>query len=374
MRILYVITTPDHGGAQVNLLDLMSGWSDRVESILATGAEGFLTEEARKLGIDTRVVPELVRPVRLVTDWQAYRALRRLIRATKPDIVHCHSSKAGLIGRMAACAERVPVVFTVHGWAFEHGIATPWRIMGLLSEHFVARICRNQHVITVADADKGLAITKNVQPAERMTTVHNGIPDVPLRASPEAGDPPTIIMVARFFEQKDHDTLLRAIAGLEGAFTLSLVGDGPRLEQVAALSRELGLADRVAFLGDRNDVPDLLARAHLFVLSSLWEGFPISILEAMRAGLPVVATDVGGVRESVIEGETGYLTNPRDVDGVRRALATLLGDANLRKRLGGAGRQLFVDHFGKRQMLVRTASVYAGLIGENRTNGIVAET
>jgi glycosyltransferase involved in cell wall biosynthesis len=371
VRILYLITTPDHGGAQVNVLDLLSGWSGGVETILATGADGFLTEEARALGVEVRLVPELIRPVRPVRDWQAYRAVRRLIRAVQPDLVHCHSSKAGLLGRLASRAEGVPVVFTVHGWAFEQGISLPWRITGLLSEHIASRFCRNQHIITVAEADRTLAIRKRVQPPERMTTVHNGIADVPFRAEPGEGNPPLIIMVARFSQQKDHDTLLKAMAAIDAPWNVSFVGDGPRLEIIRQLADELGIADRIDFLGNRRDVPELLAGADIFVLSSLWEGFPISILEAMRAGLPVVASDVGGANESVIHEETGFLTRPKDIDGLRERIKRLLDEPELRLRMGNEGRRLFEERFGKRKMLEETASVYGKLLDNAPTNDMV---
>lgn len=371
MRILYLITTPDHGGAQVNVLDLLSGWSEQAESILATGTEGFLTEEARALGIEVLIVPELVRPIRPVRDWRAYRAIRRLIRTVRPELVHCHSSKAGFLGRLAADAEGVPAVFTVHGWAFEHGISFPWRMTGLLSEHFASRFCSRQHIITVAEADRMLAAAKGVQPFDRMTTVHNGIPDTPFQADPGSGDPPGIIMTARFFQQKDHDTLLSALSEIEAPFSVTFVGDGPRMDRVKDLAAQLGIDGSVAFLGNRRDVPELLARSHIFVLSSLWEGFPISILEAMRAGLPVVASDVGGVNESVEHEQTGFLTRPKDVADVRARVEQLLRDPDLRRRMGERGRSAFEEKFGKRQMLRKTAAVYARLLGSEATDGLV---
>lgn len=364
MRILYLITTPDHGGAQVNVLDLISGWSDWTESILVTGAEGFLTEEGRRIGADVRIIPELVRPVRPGKDWRAYRAIRRLIRTVKPDLIHCHSSKAGLIGRLAASAEAIPVVFTVHGWAFERGISLPWRIAGLLSEHFASRFCNDQHIITVAEADRTLAAAKGVQPPGRMTTVHNGIPDVDFRATPGDAETPIVIMVARFFQQKDHDTLLKAMAGIDVPYKVTFVGDGPRMDRVKDLAGQLGISDAIAFLGDRRDVPELLADSHVFVLSSLWEGFPISILEAMRAGLPVVSSDVGGVRESVTHGQTGFLTPATDVGALREHVGHLLRRPELRSQMGRAGRRAFEERFGKRQMLEKTAQVYGKLLGD----------
>ena len=364
MRILYVITTPDHGGAQVNVLDLLSGWSTDVECVLVTGEEGYLTEEAATRGVQVHIMPSLIRPVRLGTDLRAYRNLRQLMTDVKPDLVHCHSSKAGLLGRLAASAEKIPVVFTVHGWAFESGISWPMRVTGLVSEHFASRSCKHQHIITVAEADRELGHAKRVHPLDRMTTVHNGVADVPFRSTPASGNPPIIIMVARFFQQKDHDSLLEALATIKLPFHVQFVGDGPRLAEITAKTERLGLNDKVSFLGDRHDVPELLSKAHIFALSSLWEGFPISILEAMRAGLPVIASDVGGVCESVTDGVNGLIVKPKDVEGLHQAIQRLLSDGSARERLGSAGRRAFEAQFGKRQMLEKTRQVYGKLLGE----------
>ncbi|MGD8414838.1 MAG: glycosyltransferase, partial [Candidatus Latescibacterota bacterium] len=213
MRILYIITTADHGGAQVNLLDLLTGWPRKIECIVATGEEGFLTEAAREVGIETRILPHLVRPVSPVKDILAYKEMVALIREVAPDLVHCHSSKAGLLGRLAANAAHIPVVFTVHGWAFEDGISWFQRTVGRVAEFAAARICRNQHVITVADADRQLAIERNVMESARMTTIHNGIPDDGRQADPDFPGVATMVMVARFSDQKDHETLFTALAG-----------------------------------------------------------------------------------------------------------------------------------------------------------------
>ena len=364
LRILYVITTPDHGGAQVNLLDLVSGWPDGVESIVATGEEGFLTKAARELGSEVVVLPHLIRDLSPIRDFRSYREIRELIKDRNPDIVHCHSSKAGLLGRLAAASVGVPVVFTVHGWAFEDGISWLRRTIGRAAEFVAARLCRNQHVITVAEADRMLAIERNVLEPDRMTTIHNGISDDPRLADPEFPGVATIVMVARFSDQKDHDTLFKALAGVAEPFELLLVGHGPQFEQTKAHAKKLGVASHVDFLGNRRDVPDILAGAQIFVLSSHWEGFPISILEAMRAALPVIASDVGGVKESVLDGETGFTPPPRDVEALGDALQQLLSDPELRKTMGLKGRQRFVERFGKQLMLAKTARVYSDLVRE----------
>lgn len=365
MRILYVITTPDHGGAQVNLLDLLSGWPKGVESIVATGEEGFLTEAARTMGVECVILPHLKRPVRLINDLLAYQELKALIRDRKPDLVHCHSSKAGFLGRLSANSTGVPAVFTVHGWAFEDGISWFHRIVGRLAEFVAARIVRNQHVITVAEADRSLAIQRAVIEPERMTTIHNGIEDDLRIADPAFPGIATMVMVARFSDQKDHETLFKALAGVAEPFQMMLVGDGPSFESTRQLAKDLGVATQVEFLGNRRDVPDILAGAQVFVLSSLWEGFPISILEAMRAGLPVIATDVGGVSEAVVDGETGFITPAKDAEALGDTIQQLLSDPILRNSMGAKGRQRYVEHFGKKQMIAKTALVYSNLVRES---------
>jgi glycosyltransferase involved in cell wall biosynthesis len=173
-----------------------------------------------------------------------------------------------------------------------------------------------------------------------------------------------MVMVARFSTQKDHETLFKALAGVAEPCRMLLVGHGPLFESTKTLAKDLGVASQVEFLGDRHDVPDLLAGSQIFILSTNWEGFPISILEAMRAGLPVVATGVGGVSEAVIDGETGIVTPTRDEEALSNAIQQLLSDPQLRDSMGKKGRERFVEHFGKRQMLTKTAEVYAGLVGK----------
>ena len=276
------------------------------------------------------------------------------MKSFKPDLVHLHSSKAGLVGRVAARRAGVPAVFTAHGWGFTDGVPRRRRNVVLASEWLAARW--TQKIIAVSEADRRLALRYRVARPEELVTIHNGIDDTPQRAFP-AGEPPTVIMVARFVPQKDPQLLLEALSGITSPYHLLLVGDGPGRPQIEAQARALGL-DNIEFLGTRDDVPDLLARSHVFVLPTKWEGFPISILEAMRAGLPVVASDVGGVREAVGEGETGFLVPRGDAAGLRARLELLLENPDLRVRLGAEGRRRYEVRFGLGRMLEKTRAVY----------------
>ncbi|MFP4453989.1 MAG: glycosyltransferase, partial [Desulfobacterales bacterium] len=177
--------------------------------------------------------------------------------------------------------------------------------------------------------------------------------------------PVRIAMVARLDEQKDHDTLFSALSNLKNYnWTLDLIGDGPREHMLRKHTKRLGLDNRVNFLGLRNDVEALLAKSHIFVLSTKWEGFPRSILEAMRAGLPVIASDVGGVKEAVKNGETGYLVPRMGSDVLCDRIKTLLGSPEQRKQMGLAGRRSFEEKFLFERMAEKTLGVYKQLAGQ----------
>jgi glycosyltransferase involved in cell wall biosynthesis len=190
--------------------------------------------------------------------------------------------------------------------------------------------------------------------------VHNGIAEIPMtRVQPIDTQPPLIVMVARFASQKDHATLLQALSGLLCMeWSLLLVGEGELEARIVGQVNALGLGNRVRILPPETNVTHLLIEAQIYVLSTHFEALPISILEAMRAGLPVVATDVGGISESVHEGETGLLTRHADVGDLRNALARLIADPALRLALGNAGRRLWSAQFTSSTMAARTVEVY----------------
>ncbi|BAD41697.1 glycosyltransferase family 4 protein [Symbiobacterium thermophilum] len=360
MRILYVITLAEKGGAQVHLLDLLRNFSRTAEVHLAVGERGFLTDEAARLGIPIHLIEGLVRPVNPAKDFLAARALVRLLRRIRPDLLHAHSSKAGQVGRLAARLAGVPAVYTVHGWAFADGVPLWRRCVALPAERLAAHWSR--YMITVSDADRLLA-SRYRFPTDRMFVVHNGVPDVVQRAQVGRADlPPHIVMVARFAPQKDQALLLKALSRVNVPFTLSFVGEGETQREHRQLAHQLGMMDRVRFLGSRHDIADILADAQIFVLTSNWEGFPITILEAMRAGLPVIASDVGGVREAVLHGRTGYLVARGDVDALQRYLTTLLTDPQLREKLGNEARKTYEQRFTLDRMLDQTRRIYELII------------
>ncbi len=358
-KILYVVTRAERGGGQIHVRDLLRGFQFSYECHLATGEEGFLCDEARDLGIVVHLIPNMVQPIAPVKDLRAVMEIRALLKRLKPDLVHAHTSKAGLLARFAGAISGIPVVFTAHTWSFAEGINRKQKFIALPLERIAGHGSR---IITVSESNRLLALSRGVSGEQSMTTVWNGIPDTPRRADPGSRGTVRILMVARFAEQKDQMLLLRALSDVHEDFEVDFVGDGPSLAQVHKVANDLGLMNRVHFLGDRSDVAELLARAHIFALSTKWEGLPLSILEAMRAGLPVIASNVGGVSESVQDGVSGFLVPVGDEEKLRAGLLKLIRNPELRREFGRAGRKRYEQDFTLNKMLAKTAGIYGEVI------------
>lgn len=361
-----MITRPDIGGAQTHVLELLRVGQGRREQHLATGSEGPLTESARKLGVTVHILPTLDNLLHPSRDAVAIRDAYRLIRQLHPSLVHAHSSKAGLVARLAARTAGVPSVFTAHGWAFTEGAPQGRRLIALVSESLAAHW--SARIICVSCYDRNLALRYRIAPPERLVTIYNGVADVDegLWARPSDGNPVRATMVARFSRPKDQLALVRAASQLAGPWELQLVGDGELLPQAKRQAERLGLHECIRFLGSRSDVPELLARSQVFVLASNYEGLPITIIEAMRAGLPVVASKVGGVPELVTDGDNGFLVPRGDVSALAHALQTLIDDPSLRERMGRRSRDRYLAEFTLERMIEQTERVYAEVLAEAR--------
>jgi len=350
------------GGAQIHVRDLCL-WlkSQGHEPMVLSGWTGKVSDFLQYQGIRTVEIPDLERPIHPWKDlkalWQIIKALRR----NKPDILSCHSSKAGLLGRIAAKLCGVPVIFTAHGWAFTEGVPKRERQIYRLIEKVAAWF--SDHIITVSKYDRDLALKYGISDPKHMTAVHNGMPDRPAPQRQMGSWPTRMLMVARVGPQKDHARLLRALWGcMELEWTLDFAGGGDDLE-LRQLAEQLGLADRVTFLGERDDVPELMEKkTDLYVLVSNWEGLPRSILEAMRAGLPVIASDVGGVREEVIDGENGLVVTAGQDQELLRALKQLLPDRERQLAMGKKGREIFEKNFTFLAMANRTMDIYKAVL------------
>jgi glycosyltransferase involved in cell wall biosynthesis len=369
VRIAYIVTRSDPiGGAQVHVRDLTRAMRDHGhEAVVIAGGTGPFTTALQAQGVPTVILRHLVAPIAPLKDARALHEIRAALRKLRPDLLSTHSSKAGILGRVVARSLGVPVVFTAHGWAFTPGIPTLQAALYRRIERIAAPLANR--IITVSNFDRELALAVGIGSDRQVITVHNGMPDVnsDLRADP-GRHPVRLVMVARFEPQKDHPTLLKALAGLrELQWELDLIGDGPLLPEMQRLCGELAISQQVRFWGQRMDVDARLADAQICLLISNWEGFPRSILEAMRAGLPVIASKVGGSSESVVDGETGFLAARGDVELLRTRLERLLTDAELRRRLGAAGRERYEQHFTLGHTVAKTLAVYQQILAEHQS-------
>ena len=336
-KILIVITLAETGGAQSYVAGLLPGLGGRFDVIVAAHGDGPLREASRAAGVRFVALRHVRRPLHPIRDLLGLLELVVLMRRAAPDIVHANSSKAGVLGRLAAAAAAVPVrIFTVHGWAFSASSGVE-SVLYRWADRLMAPL--TTLTICVAERERASGLAARACIAERTVVIPNA---VDVRAFPQArhdGRRPLVLSVGRLAEPKDALTLVRALAAVPAhGFSALLVGDGPDRPAVEAEVRRFGLQD-VTLAGTRDDVPELLARADVFVLSSRSEGAPLSILEAMAAGLPVVSSRVGGVPELVVDGVTGLLVPPGDPAAMAAALGRLLEDADLRRRLGAAGRE-----------------------------------
>src|SRR4051794_13786442 len=342
-RLLILITLAEAGGAQTSVATLLPGLTAEFDVTVAAHGSGPLRDAADAAGVPFVQLEHMRRAISPWQDTLALVELVRLCRRVPPDIVHAHSSKAGALGRLAAALARVPVrIFTVHGWSFAAYGGLPGRLY-LWVERRLRRL--TTAVVCVAEASRDIGVDAGACRAECTLVIHNAV-DVAAFARPDQlRGIPHVVSIGRFAFPKDFATLVEALAATRADYRAAFVGEGPLLPEIAATIRQRRLTERIDLLGNRGDVPGVLASADVFVLSSRSEGFPVSILEAMAAGLPVVATDVGGVAESVVDGETGLLVPPGDPAGLAAALDRLLTDGALRLRLGAAGRERARRHF-----------------------------
>jgi len=351
-RVLHLITRMIVGGAQemVLLLGQMLD-RERFETHVAcgpqTGPEGDLGPELRAAGVVVHRIPDLVREPAPLRDRRALEQIRQLLRREKFDIVHTHTAKAGVLGRYAARKEGVPVVVHhVHSWSFtpEHNLVL--RAAFCAVERWAARWCDALCVVTPVDMRRGLRL--GIGREEQYVLIRSAI-DLGRfpRATAEAreaargklgiGAQEVVVgLFGRLSPQKAPLDFVRAAQLLAGRpeMRFVIVGDGPLRQAVERAAADLARAGRLAMLGLRRDIGRLLPALDIYVNAALWEGLPRGVLEAMAVGLPVVATDVGGVAEVVEDGVTGRLVRPGRPRELAQAIAALASDPVLRRRMG----------------------------------------
>ncbi len=383
IKVLHLITRLIVGGAQENTIStarLLDPQRFEVEVICGpqTGSEGSLIEEALQSGVKLSILPELVRELSPVKDFIALVKLFFILRKKKFSILHTHSSKAGILGRLAAKLAGTPIILhTVHGWSFHDYMSTWRKRLFIFLEKFTAGFTHRLIVVTQKDIQKGLQ--QGIGKPEQYILIRSAIPLdeflVPKgdekRVREELGIPinaPVIGTVGRLSPQKnplDWLEIAARLARFQPECYFLLVGDGPMREEVERRIRELRLENQFVLTGLRRDVPDLLSVMDIFLLTSLWEGLPRVIPQAMCREVPIVAYASDGVAEVIEHEKTGFLCRPGEIETAARYCLQLLQSPELRESITRAAKKVATEQFDLRIMIQQLQALYLGFFGEN---------
>ena len=356
------------------LLPLMRGMRARGHEVIGACAEGKFLDLPRAEGFRVVAIP-FERRMSPLAHWRAFRALVALFRAERPDLVHAHMPISGFLARMAAWRAGVPrIACTCHGFWFNYPGNPVRRAAGFAMEWLAGRV--TDVFLTVSDEEARDARRLGI--SRRAVSVRNGRDPAVYRPDPAARarlratlgvpeDRVVVTAVSRLVRHKGYPELAAAMRAVPEA-ELWVVGerlDSDRGDDMLTLLRAAGLGERLRLLGYRTDVAAVLAAADIFVLPSHFEGLPMSVIEAMLTGLPVVATDIRGPREQVVPAVTGLLVPPGAVEPLAEALRLLAADPAARARMGSAGRTRALDLYDEAKVLARTLE----LLGVGKGNG-----
>lgn len=376
-RILHVIR-PAEGGMKGHLLTLARGLKAKGYDIeIACPPDTGLAAEVDKLGLPVHPIA-LVGPLHPVRDSICVKQLIGIMRRGRYDIIHFHGAKASLVGRIAALlAGCRNTVMTVHNFIIYTEVPPVKRLVFKYGEKLLSRV--TARIITVSEALRNdLVQVYNIAP-EKIIPVYNGIDTSfyqgqhdksAARAKLNLGDDSVVVgTVARMAPQKGLNYLIEAVAAINMAQPASaenicfvIAGDGPLRADLEDQAKSLGVGEKIIFPGYIKDIPALLACFDLFVIPSIAEGLSITTIEAMAAGLPVVATRVGGLPELVKPGINGYLVEPREPSAIADAILSVLADPAAAKKLGTAGKRFAEDNFSNDKMVTLTSEIYREML------------
>lgn len=351
MKVVHLVIGGEVAGGQIVALRLArAARTHGYDVAFVSPSAGDFVDRARAESFPVAVVP-----LGGALDLRSLLRLRRAVRGA--DVLHTHTHfSLNVLGRVAGRLAGARVVAHMHiENAFRRGRG---RAAQVLLDNVTARLC--SAIVAVSDATRE-SLVRQGYPTSRLVTVHNGI-ETPDAVEPRRlADGPQVVEVARLAEVKGQRLLIEALARLDATAVLvgrDLEQDGRYEQELRRAAGEAGVADRVVLAGYRDDVPALLAGCDVFCLPSSMEGLPLVVLEAMAQARPVVASAVGGTPELVVDGETGVLVPPGDVDALVTALAGLLADPDRARRLGEAGRRRVAEHFRADELAERVIGLY----------------
>jgi len=364
MKILYLITKSEAGGAQTHVCQLSKYFIEKGNQVaIMSYPGGWLEQEAKKIGakfLPNKYFSNSLNPFKFL---KAAREIKKIVKKNKPDIIACHSTFAGLLGRLAI-RKKVPTIFTAHGWAFTEGSPFLRKYLAIILEKIAGKFCSK--IICVSNCDKKLAIKYKIVPKQKIVTIHNGV-DIKHTKTKLYSDNQTreikIIFVGRLVNPKNPLLLLESFndlsTELKNKSQISIIGEGSKRKELEEFIKKNNFKNKIKLLGNlpRERVLKELQQSDIFVLISNWEGFPYTIIEAMNFGLPVIASNVGGINEA-IKDDCGILVERGDGQAIKKALEKLLKDPLLIKEMGEKAKERVEKHFSLEKMLEETERVY----------------
>lgn len=380
IKVMRVIARLNIGGPAIQAILLTAHLDQKAfESLLVSGVEaeyeGNMLELAAEKNVELVILPQLGREINPVRDLMTILKLYRLIKKERPLIVHTHTAKAGTVGRLAARLAGVPViVHTFHGHVFHSYFSPAKTRLFIRIERFLARF--SNRVITVSQrlkeeiADYGIAKPAKIEvvPLGFELKPFLEASDGKFRRELGLSDEVKLVgIVGRLTKVKNHEFFLRVASKVAANFPAArfiIVGDGELRQELEEFTAELGLSDKVVFTGWRKNMPQVYASLNVVALTSLNEGTPVTLIEAMAAGCPVVATNVGGVPDLVVHDENGYLADSLEIDEFAGYVLTLLNDPFKGQTMGKKGRQRVKETFTLERLLEDISGLYLRLLKE----------
>ena len=374
IKIIHVVTLMELGGAQQTALTILRNLDrDRFEPHLLCGQGGWLDAAAKESGIPVEFVPGLRREIRPWSDLRALVSLYGSFRRERPDIVHTHSSKAGVLGRLAALLAGVPaVVHTVHGFGFTPAQPAWVRSLFVFLERFLGR--RTTALVFVSNANRAEALSRGIGRASQMHVIRAAVPlSAYFNLTHSRSNPPGIALapsdklvttIGPFKPQKNLSDFVRAaalVAKQRPEVRFLIIGDGQGRASLEQEIKNHKLEKTVLLAGWRRDIPAILDRTDIFCMTSLWEGLPMALLEAMAAGLPSVVNDVDGCRDVIVDGQTGFLTPPGHPEITALRLIQLIDDSALSHQMGKRARESLGTEFDQATMIRDHERLYVSL-------------
>lgn len=361
IKILYILTKADLGGVSKYLLEIINHLPQNLEPYFIMSNSGYFSEELERLGLKDNIffVPMTNSIIDLKTHINSNLQTLDIIDKVKPDIIHCNSTTGGIVGRICGALSNTPVIFTAHGWAFTDGISNNKQIFYKILETFLAFFTKK--IICVSEYDRQLALKVMPIFKNKLITIHNGISDIndEYKKKEFSTDKLKIVMISRFCPQKDPYTLINAVNELnkEGLNTqLDLYGYGEELQKVLDLIKNCNCPN-IKYCGEISDVTPILKNYDIYALISNWEGLPIGIIEAMRAGLPILVSDVGGNSECV--NRNGYLVNKKEIFDCKHKIKNFLINKESLSKFSKLSRETFITQFTVNNMTNETFKIYS---------------